>query len=370
MNNKQLVSIITVSYNCAEKIEKTIQSVLKLSYRPIEYIVIDGGSTDGTKEIIEKYESYLSYWVSEPDQGIYDAMNKGLSISSGELIGFMNAGDTYVEDSVDNVIKVYNETQADILYGNSKIVYRDHIINKNYANSKLRNYLRYNLFIHQAIFVKGVICRNNPFNLRYKILSDYHFFIHRFYEGAKFAYVDSDICYFEAGGISGTNPYRCMLEKRNILKELVEEMPHINQKDIEKMKDTILYELCQNHILCIPDYWMWLLEYTETLKRKYGKIILYAAGELLNKTLSYVKIDAEYIVDRNPTKVGDTINGKKVYSPEKLYYENEGLLLILSEEHSDEIVDNIREMRINENIHLMTYREWCIEAERSFIEIV
>lgn len=100
MKSEPLVTVITVSYNCKEMIEKTILSVLSQTYPKIEYIIIDGGSTDGTLDIIRKYESRIDKWISEADNGIYDAMNKGISIASGKWLNFMNAGDVFYNNTV------------------------------------------------------------------------------------------------------------------------------------------------------------------------------------------------------------------------------------------------------------------------------
>ena len=98
------ISVITVCYNDRERIEKTILSVLSQSYGNLEYIVIDGGSTDGTVDIIKKYANRIAYFVSESDEGIYDAMNKGLRKAVGEWVCFLNAGDLFVSESVLNTI--------------------------------------------------------------------------------------------------------------------------------------------------------------------------------------------------------------------------------------------------------------------------
>lgn len=113
-----LVSVITVAYNEETTIEKTILSVVTQNYSPIEYIIIDGGSTDGTVDIIRKYESHITYWISEKDEGIYDAMNKGLKYASGEWSIFMNSGDWFYDETV--IEKVFSDKYSSavgVIYG-------------------------------------------------------------------------------------------------------------------------------------------------------------------------------------------------------------------------------------------------------------
>ena len=106
-------SIITITYNAVRLVEQTLLNVLSQSYPNIEYIVIDGGSTDGTVDIIRRYESGLAYWVSEPDKGIYDAMNKGLQKATGDYVWFINAGDTLCSsDTVQSVVSKLQKRKA------------------------------------------------------------------------------------------------------------------------------------------------------------------------------------------------------------------------------------------------------------------
>src|ERR1700739_123500 len=117
-----LVSIITVVYNGSKYIEQTINSVLNQSYKNIEYIIIDGGSTDDTLNIIKRYESKIDYWQSEPDEGIFFAMNKGISLAKGELIGIINADDFYLPGTVKNVVEADNVYHADIYHGDMQYI--------------------------------------------------------------------------------------------------------------------------------------------------------------------------------------------------------------------------------------------------------
>lgn len=118
-------TIITITYNAARWLERTVLSVLSQSYPHIEYIIIDGASTDGTVDIIKQYASGLAYWVSEPDRGLYDAMNKGLERASGDYVWFMNAGDTlYTADTVQRIVASLKKSVSlpDVIYGETAIV--------------------------------------------------------------------------------------------------------------------------------------------------------------------------------------------------------------------------------------------------------
>ena len=111
-----LVSIITVVFNGEDYLESTINSVLNQSYPQIEYLIIDGASPDKTLDIIQQYSDRLGYWISEPDNGIYEAMNKGISAAKGELIGLINCGDSYTPDAVREVVKLYQESLSESKY--------------------------------------------------------------------------------------------------------------------------------------------------------------------------------------------------------------------------------------------------------------
>ncbi len=117
---ENLISIITVVKNAEDTIEKCINSVLNQSYKNIQYIIIDGNSTDQTKKIINKYKNKISLIISEDDNGIWDAMNKGINLAKGEIIGFLNSDDYYYENSLEIVNKYFNNEDIDFLFGTVK----------------------------------------------------------------------------------------------------------------------------------------------------------------------------------------------------------------------------------------------------------
>ena len=175
------VSIITVCFNSEKTIQSTIESVIsqKKNYSDIEYIIIDGGSTDSTKSIIDSYEDSIDYVVSEQDDGIYDAMNKGLSLASGDIVGFLNSDDFYSDEQViQHVVKTFEKNDVDCVYGdlkyvsqkNEKLVTRDWVSSSFLPGGFLKGWHP----PHPTFFVKRSIYEKyGGYDLRYKIASDF-----------------------------------------------------------------------------------------------------------------------------------------------------------------------------------------------------
>jgi len=177
-NQKPLFSIITVVYNGAKTIEETIQSILVQSYTNIEYIVIDGGSTDGTVEIIKKYNDKISYWVSEADGGIYDAMNKGIKISSGDIIGIVNADDTLYSNTLKNVQELISLHNLDYTYGSIHLMDERGVVfgettPMSQKDIAVRKYIDMP-FPHPSMFVKKKVYKKVAlFNNEFRLSADY-----------------------------------------------------------------------------------------------------------------------------------------------------------------------------------------------------
>jgi glycosyltransferase involved in cell wall biosynthesis len=190
------ISIITVTYNAASTLEETILSVINQSYSNIEYIIIDGGSTDGTIDIIRKYSSKISYWISEPDNGVYDAMNKATRVATGDFCFFLGADDVLLVDLTTIEFKKY---LGNIIYGNVLWGDTGKTFNGRYTISKL---LVINI-CHQAIFYPTVVYKNHIYNTTFKAYADWDLNMRLWGKGYKFHYIPCIISHFNFGGISG-----------------------------------------------------------------------------------------------------------------------------------------------------------------------
>lgn len=214
---KPLISVVTVCFNAVRDIEKTILSVINQTYQNIEYIIIDGGSTDGTVDIIKKYAGHITYWVSEPDKGIYDAMNKGIKVATGEWINFMNAGDVFYDDSV--VEKFFNTT----LNHNVKVIYGDCVMkgleHKSLCKAKpLSVFYKQQPFYHQSVFIKTEYCQ---YDINLRIASDYKLSrnIYEKYGKSAFFYKSFPVSIYDMTGISSCNKRLCREEYNKLYYE-------------------------------------------------------------------------------------------------------------------------------------------------------
>ncbi len=212
-NNKLKISVVTVSYNAAETIEETIQSVVNQTYDNIEYIIIDGGSTDGTLDIIKKYADRLAYWVSEPDNGIYDAMNKGIAVASGDYINFMNAGDKFINSKIVDLLSKQIVESDDVIYGNWKI---DDYSNKIRYPRNLNNMKFGSCLCHQSTFTKTSLLKLRGYDTSYRIAADYEKACSLYTQGYKFKYINEVIADYSIDGVSDIQTMLSLYEAKII----------------------------------------------------------------------------------------------------------------------------------------------------------
>ena len=185
------ITVVTVTYNSVNEIRKTILSVINQTYLDIEYIIIDGGSTDGTLKIIKDFDKKISILISEPDKGIYDAMNKGIDLASGDYLIFMNSGDVFASENVISDIIEKIEERDDVIYGN--IVRHTSVMDYIDYPKPLDFFSKGMPLDHQAVFVRSCLLKDNKFSLTYKIISDFVQLRKLYTEGYNYKYINEII---------------------------------------------------------------------------------------------------------------------------------------------------------------------------------
>ena len=209
------VSIITVVFNGAATLERTIKSVLSQDFQTIEYIIVDGGSTDGTLDIIHKYDRHLAYWVSERDQGIYDAMNKGIALCTGEWVGLINADDTYSEGAVRMAMEAACAPGINIVHGDILVHYPNGGTKVKHAKCSgfLLKYWEM-VLNHPSFFVRRTYYQSHPFDPAFRVSGDHHWTLRAWLEDrSQFRHIPKVLAHFTAGGASMTNPLGRVLKE-------------------------------------------------------------------------------------------------------------------------------------------------------------
>ncbi len=224
-------SIITINYNNKEGLEKTIKSIISQTFKNYEYIVIDGGSTDGSVDIINKYKEHIDYWMSEEDKGIYNAMNKGIMKAHGKYLNFMNSGDRFHNSNTLQYVD-YEITEDDIVTG-SFYDHENSVIHKIYSMDVTLLTLLKETFNHQSTFYKRELFENRLYDENLNILSDTKFNMQSIiFDNCSVKILDLIIADYDFNGISGQNKDLVEREWQKVLHELY---PQRILKDYEKM---------------------------------------------------------------------------------------------------------------------------------------
>lgn len=210
------ISIITSSLNSEKTIEKTIKSVISQEYPDIEYILIDGGSTDHTMDIVEKYRSHFAYIVSEKDRGIADGFNKGIMRATGDIVGIINTDDIMLSGVAKKLADIYDEN-TDIYYGDHIVIDKENDT-ECYHKANPLNQLKFCLpFSHQSVYItKKCYEKFGLYSLEYKICMDYDLIRKMHKNGAVFKYIPMALCEFSYGGASYVNPLSTVNECMSI----------------------------------------------------------------------------------------------------------------------------------------------------------
>ncbi|MDQ5929213.1 MAG: hypothetical protein QG594_991 [Bacteroidota bacterium] len=223
-----LISVITVVYNDESHIEDTIKSIINQTYKNIEYIIIDGKSTDNTNAIINKYINFIKRYISEKDQGIYDAMNKGIKIANGEWIIFMNSGDKFYSETILSELHKFLFSGYQLIYGKVEICYASglHYI----KNTKSLEKLKYGMpFCHQSLLIDAPLMKKHRYKLDDTHSSIFNFIVDCYLERCKFYDSGLIVSSYRAHGVSDTNRVMILKSWQKIAQKLNHSTGRINK---------------------------------------------------------------------------------------------------------------------------------------------
>lgn len=358
------VSIVTVCYNSAKTIEKTIQNVVNQTYNNIEYIIIDGGSTDGTLDIIKKYKEKIFYWVSESDDGIYDAMNKGIKLATGSIVGIINSDDWYDLSAVQNVVNCFQKSNTELVHGNimlttekGKMLFeKRYVIADSYVNGMLYN--------HPTVFIKKEIYEKyGVFNTQYKIAADYELLLRLEEAQVKFVYLPQILTYFRSGGVSGSQrKWKCFIETRNILQMKQNDFSQNGDFDKVKLISAFLEKYRMGFMRVFFRERM-----NKTKSMNYGsdllvnrnkkKYIVFGTGAIGYECIKFFKNNMDLIdcfVDNSIERQAEYMCGIPIRNPAQMYMKDK-MVLIASTDYYEEIARQLEKMGLIYEEDYMSY---------------
>ena len=352
------MSIITVCLNSESTIEQTIQSVIGQKDEETEYIIIDGGSTDRTPEIINQYKTSIDIIVREPDQGIYDAMNKGISLARGELVGIINSDDWYEPGALNKVRRCFGHSGADVVYGSLNLIDADGLV-KPMMPTDLKK-IRYEMEIpHAAAFVrKDIYEKYGSFSLEFKIAADYELMLRFYTSGARFVFLDEVLANFRLGGISNRQSDICAYETIRVSQKYLTSYLPEERACVEKIMGIkwgpfYFRKLLDEHPDCIVDYVRKRLA-----DEAGGELAVFGAGRWgmdLYHILSEMGANPSLLVDNEKALWGQAREDIRISSPEVLRFFH-GVVLIVAKGFSAELLSQIDEMD-NRKIVRVTWEE-------------
>lgn len=248
-------SLITINFNNKDGLKKTIDSVVVQTFKDFEWIVIDGGSTDGSRELLEQYADHFAYWVSEPDHGIYNAMNKGIDHAHGEYLQFLNSGDWL---NAPTTLQEFFATplEGDIVYGDQDYYEGNKLVeSRKHPDALSLKYLYEWSLGHSSSFIKRELLAETHYNENYRIVSDWEFFLKKALENKTFVHRPITVGCFDMSGISMANQELLHEERDSVVESLLPQCVRNDFEVIDRLEsrlqaydvqmDKQLQEVCQ-----------------------------------------------------------------------------------------------------------------------------
>lgn len=352
MNTEPKVSIITVCLNSEKTIRDTIESVIRQTYRNIEYIIVDGGSTDSTLSIINEYREYITEIISEKDKGIYDAFNKGINLSTGEIIGIINSDDWYVDDAVEVSVNAMIENSAEFCCANITIVDTDNNMHISCSNIYAEQWFG-NKIMHPTVFAsKELYNCIGLFDNSYKIASDYKWILEVFLNNRRVTYIDKAIVYFRKGGIS-TDPdcrVRTLTEGYQVVSDLISKYELHSKEYYDVLafwREAIFKAKVDEVLMKRPE----ILKTFLRDERGTDTVVIWGTGHygrMIIDTCLKTQIEVQYLIDSNPIKQNKTIYDMRIRKPDEI--ENDYSTVFFAIDLKDErIHELISKHRVDRN---------------------
>ncbi|MBR1702192.1 MAG: glycosyltransferase [Lachnospiraceae bacterium] len=360
------ISIITVTYNCRATIERTILSVLSQKYKNYEYIIIDGGSTDGTVEIIDKYRDRLAYFISEPDDGIYDAMNKGLKRVSGDIVHFLNGNDYYYDANVLATIqKRFSEhTDVDVII--AKVMSDGKVCNTYLPGENISIYLDAH-FPHQATFAKATLyTQYGDFDPEYSICADYDWILRIYKSGRKLYWCDDIVVYYDTYGVSSS--IKCVAEQYLVSKKYVSEMKIFLPVNVEDYYADEFRKVFSRNLLKRKVVNKEFKPIIAAIVQGENEINIWGAGYIGNMFCEFLVnngIKVKYVIDSDTNKIGHTINDISICGIDDA---EDNFIIISSEDYETDIGCLLEERGMLPDKDFITYTKFTIEFIKKLLE--
>jgi glycosyltransferase involved in cell wall biosynthesis len=277
LNTTPKITIVTVTYNAEQYLEQTIRSIISQDYPNIEYIIIDGASTDGTIDIIRRYEQYITYWISEPDKGIYDAMNKAIAVATGEWVNFLNAGDSYTTQSIITFLQNHFNSEVAMLYGGVNIVGNN---SSQYISPLDLSYFTKKMpCCHQSVFFKLELLKEYKFNTNYKINADLDLILRIYKNNYQYKYFDTPFVNFLSDGYHTIDKPRGFLDELYVTSKYLPKCDMIYEHEAYQLIKYYEPHTCNTN-LGLSFLITKILNQIEDISSKYSKIIIYGDGSL------------------------------------------------------------------------------------------
>ena len=333
MNNNPKVSIITVVLNGEKTIEQTILSVINQTYKNIEYIIIDGDSSDGTMDIVQKYSKYISLIISERDAGLYDAMNKGINHATGDIIGIINSDDWYEQDAVEKIVQKMMLEDAELIHGDVRRIKED---GKSYISkpSNLREIVIYMPIYHPTVFIKrNIYTMKGGFDTQYEIAADYELLLRLYYKNVEYTYIPEVIANFRENGISEKRWFECKNEALRIAYKYADQSGK-REEVLTHLREQYKWNIFLKNILEKNN----LLEnlVNKFFNVKFKEIVIWGAGiwgKHCSTALNKSNMNIVKIIDNCQEKWNMLQNGIKINGPENIHEKD--YVLIAVKENSE-----------------------------------